>query len=257
VSKGATVYKGNVYSGGASITGGVRDSANVEECVLVSAPATGVWTVRVAGHAVPIGPQPFGLVLTGGVGNGAGALAHDRAEYGSSSTMEIEVIDTNAGASVNVSVGSSTEATPETVTIPGSSGVYQGTLVLTPLPSNNNDGLLTVSNGDALTATYNDGSPAATIVASARVNFDTPVITNVHATSQGGSGTLVSWTTDRNATSRVYYGTTSALELGHVDVAGAVLTHSVLIPGITPGQTYDYDVESVSLSGSSARDDLG
>ena len=27
--------------------------------------------------------------------------------------------------------------------------------------------------------------------------------------------------------------------------------------GITPGQTYDYDVESVSLSGSSARDNLG
>src|SRR5207245_7857196 len=80
---------------------------------------------------------------------------------------------------------------------------------------------------------------------------------NVRATSQGGSGTLVTWTTDRNATSRVYYGTTSALELGYVDAPGAVLGHSVLLSGITPGQTYDYDVESVSLSGSSARDNLG
>ena len=257
VSKGATVYKGNVYSGGASVTGGSYDNVNVEECVLVSAPATGVWTVRVAAPTVPIGPQPFALVLTGGVGIGAGALALDRAEYGSSSTMEIEVIDTNAGSSVNVSVASSTEVTPETVTISGANGVYQGTLALTPLPSNNSDGLLTVSNGDVLTATYNDASPATTITASARVNFDTPVISNVRATSQGGSGTLVTWATDRNATSRVYYGTTPALELGYVDAPGAVLGHSVLLSGITPGLTYDYDVESVSLSGSSARDNLG
>ncbi|HKA05578.1 MAG TPA: S8 family serine peptidase, partial [Acidimicrobiales bacterium] len=159
VTKGATVYKGNWFSGGVSVADGYRDSANVEECVLVPAPATGLWTVRVAGPAVPIGPQPFALVLTGGVGNGAGALALDRAEYGSSSTMEIEVIDTNAGPTVSVSVASSTETTPESVTIAGANGVYHGTLALSPLSSGSGDGTLTVSNGDVLTATYNDASP--------------------------------------------------------------------------------------------------
>jgi hypothetical protein len=256
VSKGATVYKGNVYTSGVSVTGGAYDDRNVEETVLVAAPATGLWTVRVAAPAVPIGPQPFGLVLSGGVGNGAGALALDRAEYGSSSTMEIEVIDTNAGPSVDVSLVSSTEGTPETVTIAGADGVYHGTLALSPLPSFNDDGTLTVSNGDVLTATYLDASPAATLTATAQVNFDTPMITNVHAVSQGGTGTLVTWTTDRNATSRVTYGTTPALELGAVDSAGSVITHRVLL-ATTPGQTYYYDVESVSLSGSSARDDRG
>src|SRR5262249_168651 len=125
------------------------------------------------------------------------------------------------------------------------------------LSSGSGDGTLTVSNGDVLTATYNDASPAATITATARVNFDAPVITDVHATSQGGSGTLVTWTTDRNSTSRVYFGATPAAEVRHVDSAGARLSHAVLLTGTTPGQTYDYDVESVSLSGSSARDDLG
>jgi hypothetical protein len=257
VSKGATVYKGNVYSAGVSVTGGSYDNVNVEEAVLVSAPATGLWTVRVAAPAVPIGPQPFALVLTGGVGNGAGALALDRAEYGSASTMEIEVIDANAGSNVTVSVVSNTEGTPETVTIPGSNGVYHGTLALSPLPSSTDDGTLTVSNGDQITATYLDASPSATLTATAFVNFDTPTITNVHAASQGGSGALVTWTTDRNAGSRVYYGLTPALELGHADSSGAVLNHKVLLPGTTAGQTYYYDVESVSLSGSSARDDLG
>lgn len=257
VTKGATVYKGNVYTGGVSVTGGSRDTLNVEESVLVASPATGLWTVRVAAPAVPIGPQPFALVLTGGVGNGAGALALDRAEYGSSSTVEIEVIDTNAGATVAVSVASGTESTPETVTIAGANGVYHGTLALSPLISAGGDGTLTVSNGDALTATYADASPAATLTATAQVNFDTPMITNVRATSQGGTGTLVTWTTDRNASSRVHYGATPALELGYADSAGSVLTHRVLLSGTTPGQTYYYDVESVSLSGSSARDDRG
>jgi len=257
VSKGATVYKGNVYSGGVSTTGGSYDNLNVEENVLVPAPATGLWTVRVAAPAAPIGPQPFALVVTGGVGNGAGALALDRAEYGSGSTMEIEVIDTNAGPSVEVSVTSSTEGAAETVTIAGANGVYHGTLALSPLPSQIDDGTLTVSSGDLLTATYADASPSATLTATAQVNFDTPTITDVHATSLGGAGTLVTWTTDRNATSRVHYGLTPALELGQADSAGAVLGHQVLIGGLTPGMTYYYDVESASLSGSEARDSLG
>jgi len=258
VTKGATVYKGSVYASGVSTTGGVYDSLNVEEAVLVAAPATGIWTVRVSAPAVPVGPQPFGLCITGGVGNGAGALALDRGVYGSTSTMELQVIDTNAGGSVTVEVTSATEGTGETVTLttPGS-GIYSGTLTLSPLLSGNHDGTLTVSQGDALTATYNDASPATALIAAASVDFDTPAITNVRATSQGAVGTLVTWSTDRNASSRVWYGTTPALELGSRDSAGAVTGHKLLLTGITPGQSYYYDVESVSLAGSGARDSLG
>jgi hypothetical protein len=58
--------------------------------VRISAPALGVWTVRITAPAVPVGPQPFGLCLTGGIGQSAGMLALDRAEYSSTSTAELQ-----------------------------------------------------------------------------------------------------------------------------------------------------------------------
>lgn len=64
----ATQYRGNVYSGGQSTTGGVYDSLNVEECVRRNSPGVGTWTVRVDGANCPYGPQPFALVVTGALG---------------------------------------------------------------------------------------------------------------------------------------------------------------------------------------------
>ncbi len=61
----AGTYKGNVMSGGQSVTGGSYDALNVEEVVRLSSPATGTYTVQVDGTTVPHGPQPFALVSTG------------------------------------------------------------------------------------------------------------------------------------------------------------------------------------------------
>ncbi|MCA9752132.1 MAG: S8 family serine peptidase [Gemmatimonadetes bacterium] len=63
---GGAIYRGNVFSGGESTTGGTADRRNVEEAVRVSSPAAGDWTIRVRGFNVPSGPQPFALVATGG-----------------------------------------------------------------------------------------------------------------------------------------------------------------------------------------------
>ncbi|MEO5617443.1 MAG: S8 family serine peptidase [Candidatus Eisenbacteria bacterium] len=257
VSKGANVYKGNVYVSGQSAQGGSHDVLNVEEAVHINFPFKGVWTVRVEAPAVPMGLQPFGLVITGGVGNGAGTIAMDRAEYGSSSTVQLQIIDTNASGPLSVLVTSPTEPGGETVSLNGANGVFNGSLVLAPTLATAANGVLSVSNGNLLTATYDDPSPVATLAATASVNFSTPVITNVRATSLGPTGTVVTWTTDRNSTSRVYYGTTTGLELGSVDSVGYATAHSVLLPNTAAAATYFYDVESVSLAGSSARDDLG
>ncbi len=257
VSKGANVYKGNVYASGQSAQGGSYDVLNVEEAVHINYPLKGVWTVRVDAPTVPMGPQPFGLVITGGVSNGAGLIAMDRASYGSGSTVLLHITDTNASGPIPVLVTSPTEPAGETVNLTGASGVFTGSLALAPTLASSGDGFLSVSNGDLLTATYNDASPVAQVVAKATVNFSTPVITNVRATSLGPTGTRVTWTTDRSSTSRVYYGTTAALELGSVDSTGYATNHQVLIPNTAAGQTYLYDVQSVSLSGSAARDSLG
>jgi Subtilase family len=65
-----TLWRGNVFSGGASATGGTADRRNTLEQVLLNAPATGVYTVTVRSFNVPSGPQPFALVVTGNVTEG-------------------------------------------------------------------------------------------------------------------------------------------------------------------------------------------
>lgn len=59
-------YRGNVFSGGWSQTGGSADGTNNVENVYIQAPAAGgSWTVTVNGANVPQGPQPFALVVDG------------------------------------------------------------------------------------------------------------------------------------------------------------------------------------------------
>nr|WP_255603134.1 S8 family serine peptidase [Oscillochloris sp. ZM17-4] len=60
-----TVYRGNVFSGGWSQTGGSADAVNNVENVYVQSAAAGTWTVTVTGANVPQGPQPFALVVRG------------------------------------------------------------------------------------------------------------------------------------------------------------------------------------------------
>jgi hypothetical protein len=59
------VYRGNVFSGGWSQTGGSADRVNNVENVFVQAATGGNWTVEVRGFNVANGPQPFALVVSG------------------------------------------------------------------------------------------------------------------------------------------------------------------------------------------------
>lgn len=257
VTNGSTTYKGNVYSAGFSATGGSYDNRNVEETVLIQFPAPGLWTVRIDAIAVPIGPQPFGLCITGGVGSGAGTLALDRGSYGASSTVQLQVIDTNAGGSVSVQVTSNSDAVGESVTLAGANGLYNGSFTLSSATSAAGDGVLRVSHGDEITATYVDAAPSATLTVTADVNFTTPVITNVRAANSGFQSVVVEWNTDINASSKVYFGTTPALGSETTVDPTAATIHQVLVSGLTLGQTYYYDVESVDLNGNVTRDDNG
>src|SRR5262249_54087519 len=97
VTNGTLTFKGNNYNAqGVSVPGLSYDATNVEEAVRISGPTPGVWTVRVDGAYIPFGPQPFGLCITGGLGVDAGSIALDRANYGSASTVAIQVADGNA-----------------------------------------------------------------------------------------------------------------------------------------------------------------
>ena len=62
---GGAQYLGNVFAGGSSQAGGTADHVNNLENVYVTSPAAGTWTVVVGGYNVPMGPQPFALVVDG------------------------------------------------------------------------------------------------------------------------------------------------------------------------------------------------
>ena len=65
---GGTQYRGNVFSGGWSQTGGSADRVNNVENVYIQSAAAGTWTVQVSGYNIPNGPQPYALVVNGNMG---------------------------------------------------------------------------------------------------------------------------------------------------------------------------------------------
>ncbi len=76
-SPNATVYLGNVYSGGQSTPGGTADNRNVEENVRRNVPEIGNWVIRVTGTNVPSGSrQPYAVVVSGGLGPTTSPVLH-------------------------------------------------------------------------------------------------------------------------------------------------------------------------------------
>lgn len=68
VAPGGATYLGNVFSGGASATGGTPDNVNNVEQILINNPPIGRYTVSVRAAAVnTTTPQGFALIATGSV----------------------------------------------------------------------------------------------------------------------------------------------------------------------------------------------
>lgn len=74
-----------------------------------------------------------------------------------------------------------------------------------------------------------------------------PVISNLSVTTVSSSSTTITWTTNEPATSKVYYGTTSPLNLGsasNVSSTTLVTSHSIGLTSLLATTTYYYVVES-------------
>lgn len=255
VKKDTVTYLGNRFALGTSRTGGSPDSINVEEGVRIANPATGLWTVRIEGYRVPVGPQPFALCVTGAIAGDGGAVALDRFDYALEDTVEVEVVDTDATGPLAVTLTSTTEPVGEVVTLTGSQGVFRGRLPLSSVIFHTGDGRLSVSSGDVLSVTY-EGASGTALSATARVNVQAPLITDVHARAMTPTTTLVTWKTDLPATSRVHFGTGAALSQS-ADSSGLRTAHQVLLTDLVGGALYRYDVESASKTGTRSRDSLG
>ena len=75
ISPAGQTYRGNVFSGGVSTTGGAKDDRNNVEMVHLPNPQPGVWTVRVIGAGVNQGLQGYSLVSSGNLEQSAAGLS--------------------------------------------------------------------------------------------------------------------------------------------------------------------------------------
>ncbi|MFB3852173.1 MAG: trypsin-like peptidase domain-containing protein, partial [Acidobacteriota bacterium] len=187
--------------------------------------------------------------------------------YGCASQVTISVEDESSpplgSGTINVSLWSDTETTPENVLLtesPANSGKFSGTFTLFGGTPQHGDNKLSVSNGDQITVLYvdaDDGQGGSNIPRYDYADIDCqgPVISNVAVSNIKGTSALITWNTNENANSRVTYGTAVPPSTNFDDLATYVTSHSVNVTGLTECTTYYFSVTSSDAAGNSASDD--
>ncbi|WP_139190446.1 S8 family serine peptidase [Actinokineospora iranica] len=130
VSPNGTVYRGNVFVGGWSATGGAPDRRNNLENVYLPDPAAGEWTVRVRGFNVPFGPQKFAVVTDGAFAAGGGTNAdpvvvnpgNQTTTVGAAVNLQVQATDADGDQLAYTAAG-----LPAGLTIGSGNGLISGT----------------------------------------------------------------------------------------------------------------------------------
>jgi len=271
---GASTYNGNVFTGPYSTTGGAADNANNYEAVFLPAGTTGAITLTVsgfniAGDGVPgVGDatdQDFALVCYN-CATCAGTVSTLKPTYGCSSTINITLADSDltGGVTHTVTVRSTTESTPETVTLtesPAASGVFVGSFPTYGGPPVNGDGKISVAHGDTVTIRYIDASACGpgnvTVERTAAIDCQPPIITNVQNGAIGANAATVTWNTSEPANSAVSYGTSPPPGTTPPADPGLTMNHAFQLTGLAACTPYVYSVASSDGSGNAASDNNG
>ncbi len=105
IAPNGTIYKGNVFSSGISVTGGTKDDRNNVEQVRLPTPPLGTWTARIVGAAVNQSTQGFALVVSGGLGAPTNAMTFEWTVQGGGSTTVAPGQSTTLVLSANRATG--------------------------------------------------------------------------------------------------------------------------------------------------------
>ncbi len=260
-----SLFLGNVFAAGESVTGGSPDRLNVEEQVLIKVPPPGLYTVSVSGYNVPMGPQPFALAITGASGaSQRGTILLDRGHYNSSGTLQIQVTDTGldrnheAAEQVLVRVASSAEPAGEEALLRETalaSGVFSGTLRLAAVPVLPADGVLQVSGTDTIVASYFDADDGtgrgATVTATAVVDNVAPVCSGLALSAISDTAATVLWSSDEPAAALLGYGSTPVLG-GEVADRRLLTRHEILLSALRENSSYYLSAVSTDEAGNAA-----
>ena len=269
-----TAYRGNMYTGygpGESETNPASNDHlnNVEAVLAISGAQPGIWTVSVSGYNVPMGPQPFALIMTGEIATQKGTIQMDSSTYQSHAIVNITIVDTglnldpNATDTAIAELSSSTETAPEVVILTEtakSSSVFRGQIQLDNSATPVSDGLLQVQNDDMISAAYfdvDDGlGGSGSVYDYAFVDDSPPIISGVQITNVRFNRATVKWETDEPADSVIFWGTTPPPTSTSRN-ARLVHTHSISVSGLAENTTYCVAVQSTDEAGNTAYDDNG
>jgi hypothetical protein len=190
---------------------------------------------------------------------GIGSIILDKTEYTLPSTATIEVGDTDlAGAGqVSVTVSSTTEPVPRTLTLFefGNVGIFRGTLPIVAMHGANPAGELRAANGDTITASYFDVSQGASVTVTARVETIPPIISGA-SIEPGYVDAAVFWNTDEPCDALVQFGESPLL--GRTAYVPTLETsHEVDLAGLQPDHLYYYQIVSRDNAGNATVDDNG
>ncbi|MCD4653178.1 hypothetical protein K8T06_04520, partial [bacterium] len=209
-------------------------------------------------------PTGYGATLTlGGSGpTSEGTLSLNHSGYNCDDTIlvVVEDFDLVGAGTQDVTLESTTETTPETITlVEVDEGRFEGSIDTATGPPFA-DGVLQVTSGDLITATYEDanygGAGAMTITDTANVDCTVPVITDVSITDVSESSFVVNWTTDEPCDSVVYYGETTGLGFT-AENTEMVTAHSLSLTGLSDCTLYYFEIHSTDAASNEVIDDNG
>src|SRR6266571_3031116 len=268
-----TLYAGNQYVGmnpGESQRNpsGSDHLNNVESVLVITGVQVGRWTVTVTANDVPNGPQPYAIVMTGGIATQGGTIRMDHTKYQSSATVNVRVVDTglntdpNTPDTVDVNMSSTTETTPELVTLTetgNDTSTFDGSIPLdnsaTPVHGN---GQLEVQDGNTIAAMYYDNDDGSgghgNVTATALVDDTPPVISGIAVVDLRYNRATVVWTTDELSDSVLWWDTKTP-PANNASSSRFVTDHSISLSSLTENTTYYYAVQSTDQAGNLALDD--
>ncbi|MFQ5429641.1 MAG: S8 family serine peptidase [Phycisphaerae bacterium] len=246
------------------------DHINNIEQVLVNAPTPGVWTVEVVGFNVPSGPQVFSIAASPQLVacSPTGVVGLDRSAYACNDTAEIKVIDCDLNTSdtvtdsVTVSIASGAEPGGESVLLTETSPETADFRGIIPISDVDAAGVLLVTPGDTVTATYidaDDGQGGVNVVVTAAAGIDCtgPVISNVQLAQVSANSATVTFTTDEPAVGTVRHGLSCGVLGQSATESGSGTNHTVVLTGLTDGSNVFFVVDAADLQNNVSTDDNG
>lgn len=262
-----TVYRGNQFTGfnpGESIENPNSSDHvnNVEGVLVISNVQSGQWSVVVSGANIPMGPQPFALVITGALASERGVVSLDHDTYQSSATMKVTVVDTGLDLNpvlkdyATVEISSDTESAPESMLLI-ETGISTAVFIryvslensATPVAG---DDVIQVQNKDNVTAAYFDADNgvggSGFVYDHAVVDDDPPVISGVSVINLRYNRATIIWTTDEKSDSVLHYGTAVPPTSNKASPA-MVKSHSIKVTGLDANTTYYFSVMSTDDAG--------